>query len=1275
MNCELWNKNIDTLRVCDMKKMLKDTGGFYYLKNKDEYIKRIENFKKCLKFPWRKDQKEVMDMFNKFEHKNYVVHAIFGSGKCHAKDTKIMMFDGSIKNVQDIEIGDLLMGDDSRPRTVLSLARGVDKMYEIIPIKGDSYIVNEPHILCLKVTGYPCIAHQESRHAYFVKWVENNEMVSKSFTYIKNSDKDKIIKKQEAQIFLNNIKDEQILEVSVKDYLNIPKGIRSMLKGYKVSINFKEKELPIDPYMIGYWLGDGSSSNTRIACQDSTVLHYFFKNLKKYNLFLTYNDQYDYNIITGFSHEKRTKGCNIFLKTLQDLNLINNKHIPDIYKINSRENQLKLLAGLLDSDGSLQNGGYEFTQKNEKLMDDVIFLCRSLGFSCYKKVKKTTWTYKGEKKIGEAFRININGDGIEQIPTLIPRKKAQPRKQNKDVLTIGIKDVKYIGDDNYYGFTIDGNSRYLMGDFTVTHNTSLLLGLLINGIIKRLFKPEEVMFISFNISIKNEIKRKLKDYGISSKVTVRTFDSVIYEIAKIGKYPYIDLPNFDGKRKFVYELCFDKEFTHIPKYQPKVIFIDECQDLEYQTLIILRHFYPNSRYVFAGDIFQSIQKEPRESILWYFMKLDDSPDTYKIYMSETPRVPPATLDTIKTALKIYYPEFKEKINNWKSSNIVSNANIEWKRLNSYTHIFEDLKEFMKEHGPEETMILTFSSAITVRGAMGDVARIRGFFKENGIKVNLDHKKLDPDTYFLSTANSSKGLERDYVIIFLTFPLEKAFVHLSDDVVVNLITVALTRAKKKVIMYVPSYEDKYSRVLTLFENCPQPNKSKIRNDIKGLKEFKFQDYIDIEHCVTELIRASVIKYDTRIKLREHTKVFNFSKIFDGDVSCKTAPIITEEEKSFVGILIENLITSTWVNRWPEADLPVSIKENPMYIHIVKRLSTSIDKYKIYSRTKPFNDSNQFDGIYLYSQLHIAMSNKIFMKLSDGLTANLKRYWSNLKPKAYLMKPHEAKLKIQTALQMPWVTGVADATCLDNDDKTTSLYEIKASQSKEWKDNALLQIMCYSLMTGKTWARLHLLNPFRNEKVSYHFDTKNILHLRKHVLNDVLIYNTNAMMAKMYPVTKDKKKLPIENTIFLNIVKNKNGNVTQGTILNMLSPIKAEILYDKYSSSGIKKKKDMNKEDRFACESFITEEELLEEINKILKLDIHKDKLIWVFDDYKEIDIFTNSIKSFHNLKDFNDIVSFLEYTPNENLNYSVDFNDSFSQNIFCLSYMFLNYRFV
>lgn len=417
-------------------------------------------------------QKIVRDYMNLYTpYRGLLLYHGLGSGKCHAKNTPIMMSDGTIKLVQDIQVGDLLMGDDSTPRKVQSLARGRDKMYDVIPIKGEKYTVNEEHILCLKASGFPKFSanNHNANTSFNIQWIENNKFQSKTFTY--NNIEQREVRRLEAVSFFDEIKRnkntcENILEISIKNYLNLSKKMKACLKGYKVPIDFPEKELPIDPYLIGYWLGDGTSATAGITSQDSSVLYYFAKNLPKYNLFLSHRHKYTYGITgTGKYYN------NVFLNTLKNLNMVNNKHIPLLYKCNSRENRLKLLAGLIDSDGNLSNGSFEFTQKNEKLMDDVIYLARSLGFSCYKSEKKTYWTYKGQKNTGTAYRININGKGIEEIPTQIPRKRAEPRKQIKDVLVSGIT-VNYVNEDDYYGFMIDENCRYVMGDFTVTHNTA-----------------------------------------------------------------------------------------------------------------------------------------------------------------------------------------------------------------------------------------------------------------------------------------------------------------------------------------------------------------------------------------------------------------------------------------------------------------------------------------------------------------------------------------------------------------------------------------------------------------------------------------------------------------------------------------------------------------------------------------------------------------------------------------------------------------------------------
>jgi hypothetical protein len=400
-----------------------------------------------------------------------------GVGKCFSKDTPVLMFDGSIKMVQDIEIGEMLMGDDSTPRTVLTLGNGRDTMYKITNVKGENYTVNSEHILCLKYSKNKNISDDKKFKRFKVKWFNNKDVKInvKNFNY-NNKEKNTVL--EEAKEYLNNLKEEKICEISVKKYLQLSQSIKDKLKGYSVPINFIEKELEFDPYIIGLWLGDGDKRTSGISCQDSTILKYLSSTLPKYKCYLQYTgDQYDYRI-NGLKNEGRNSGGNNkMLNILKQFNMINNKHIPMIYKCNSKENRLKLLAGLIDSDGSLNHhkSGYEFSQslEHEQIIDDIVYLARSLGFACYKNKKQTTWTYKGIKKQGEAWRICISGEGIEKIPVLCPRKKANSRQQIKDVLVSGIK-VEELPEDNYYGFMIDGNERFVLGNFIVTHNTRLL---------------------------------------------------------------------------------------------------------------------------------------------------------------------------------------------------------------------------------------------------------------------------------------------------------------------------------------------------------------------------------------------------------------------------------------------------------------------------------------------------------------------------------------------------------------------------------------------------------------------------------------------------------------------------------------------------------------------------------------------------------------------------------------------------------------------------------
>lgn len=124
--------------------------------NKDTNFPKTNYKFHSKKFPFRtdggRDQEVVFNEAKKLlkVNRSVMLSLHCGFGKCLAKNTPILMYDGSLKMVQHVRVGDLLMGDDSTPRKVLSLARGVEEMYDITNQYGDKYTVNESHILSLK---------------------------------------------------------------------------------------------------------------------------------------------------------------------------------------------------------------------------------------------------------------------------------------------------------------------------------------------------------------------------------------------------------------------------------------------------------------------------------------------------------------------------------------------------------------------------------------------------------------------------------------------------------------------------------------------------------------------------------------------------------------------------------------------------------------------------------------------------------------------------------------------------------------------------------------------------------------------------------------------------------------------------------------------------------------------------------------------------------------------------------------------------------------------
>jgi DNA repair exonuclease SbcCD ATPase subunit len=362
------------------------------------------------------------------------------SGKCFARGTRVLMFNGLTRNVEDIIPGDLLMGPDSKPRTVRTLARGREMMYKVSQQRGEPYIVNESHTLALKY----CSARG------------------------------------------SRVKKGDALNISVKDYLSFPKDNKRLLVGYKTDrLDFSSPvPLKIDPYWFGVWLGDGGSESSSITSADPEIASACEEEANRRNLRLLVHGKKGSKAKT-YMITSRNRGDNTLFEDMMRYGLVGNKHIPHQYRTASFNDRAALLAGLIDSDGyyyrsSDADGGlnktsrnsYEFVNKNKDIADGVCFLARSLGLSVTATLRTKSVVYKHRRVFGDYWIIFISG-AITRIPCRIKRKK--PIEDSKrDGLSSGIK-VEPVGEDDYFGFSIDGPDRlFLLDDFTVVHNSSML---------------------------------------------------------------------------------------------------------------------------------------------------------------------------------------------------------------------------------------------------------------------------------------------------------------------------------------------------------------------------------------------------------------------------------------------------------------------------------------------------------------------------------------------------------------------------------------------------------------------------------------------------------------------------------------------------------------------------------------------------------------------------------------------------------------------------------
>lgn len=230
-------------------------------------------------------------------------------------------------------------------------------------------------------------------------------------------------------------------------------------------------DLPIDAYMLGVWLGDGSSNCGQITINDEDFE--IIDRIKKagYSVNFGYKKGKStlFRITTG--SRKQIDRDNCFAAYLRKIGVHGNKHIPEIYLRAGLEQRYELLRGLLDTDGTVsKRGQISLTLTNKKLIEDALELIRSLGIKAC--IKEDRAILNG-KDCGAAYHIHFYP--ADNTPLFYAKRKGcrvkeVPNKKNRRSSKT-VCGAEFVGNHLVNCISVEGGF-YLAGKgLTKTHNS------------------------------------------------------------------------------------------------------------------------------------------------------------------------------------------------------------------------------------------------------------------------------------------------------------------------------------------------------------------------------------------------------------------------------------------------------------------------------------------------------------------------------------------------------------------------------------------------------------------------------------------------------------------------------------------------------------------------------------------------------------------------------------------------------------------------------------
>lgn len=318
------------------------------------------------------------------------------------------------------------------------------------------------------------------------------------------------------------------------------------------AINYAEKKLPVDPYLMGYWLGDGArkSPSITVGKQDWPNLKAHLDSLNIDYKLVERETIYQVNLCTADNHH--WKNPNPFSKALREAGVWEDKHIPEIYLTASVKQRTALLQGLMDTDGYCSvKGQCQFSQKEGRLVEDFYRLLNSLGINYTVRHYDAVCTNTGTLTPSVSVSFFVDRD---HSCFSLERKTARLKKCLKKATRVRIDRIEPVPTVDTKCIAVDNESKlFCIGNHnTVTHNSLMCA---VPAIWDLLSTPGAEVCCAAN---KREQSKRVWDdaanmirqnSSLSKRLTIKESTSHIINLKLAGKMEALsnDKRNFDGK--------------------------------------------------------------------------------------------------------------------------------------------------------------------------------------------------------------------------------------------------------------------------------------------------------------------------------------------------------------------------------------------------------------------------------------------------------------------------------------------------------------------------------------------------------------------------------------------------------------------------------------------------------------------------------------------------------------------------------------------------------